>query len=684
MQSNFLKILRGKSVSSLSDALAFIPTTVADAEKIVGEVLVDIAAIKAEILAIAPERRTYANTVSAYDEMEGLVFVMSSAAAVFKQVSTEVAHRADPYRAIQQESIKICKDAVIYKAFCEYRDHGMANEVLTDEQQYFFKKIMTDFKRCGYDRDAATIARIVAIEEELQQYCNAFDATLNNDTTTLTFPENELTGVSPEFLAAQARDAQGHVVLYCTRSTLNALLQHCTNPMVRREFKKAHDSRAYPENEENLQKMLALRRELAQLLGYESYAAYALAGYMVESPENARSYLEYLFEKIEGAAVRDFENLMSTLPKDVELSGDGRVQPWDVPYALATYEKINSSLDNSELAQYFPVDRAVQGIFAIYEKFMGVSFEYHPTVPGAWHESVQGITVYTKDRSRVLAHILMDLYPRPQKYSHACCHEIIPRVLRHSKEDGMLYEVPSVSVIVANFPRARGNTPALFLHTDVTTFFHEFGHAIHNSLSCTSHFKTSGSMGVMLDFIELPSQIMEEWMWRPDMLRLVSGHYKTGEPLPDELIRKMVAARKSGRSYFDMNQIYYSMFALAIHDSPTPVDLDGLLREMYLRYMRGMAWDTDNKFYASFGHMPAYGPCYYGYSFSRSFAFDVFSRIEEHGLLDEAIGKEFVEKILRPGGSMHPRELLANFLGRPATSDAYIKWVSAVNEKEKA
>jgi len=684
MQSNFLKILRGKPIASLSDALALIPTTAAQAHEMVRQALVDIAALKTAILSLSPERRTYANTVAAYDEMEGLVFVVSFAVTVLKQVSSDVARRAEPYRLIHEEAIKICKDAAIYQAFCEYRDYGMVHEVLTTEQGYFFKKIMADFKRCGYDKDPAALARIVALEKELQAYCNAFDATLNNDATTLVFPESALSGVSSEFLASQARDADGNVVLYCNRSTLNALLQHCTNPVVRRAFKKAHDSRAYPENEGNLKKMLEVRSELAQLLGYETYASYALAGYMAGSPDTVRDYLGDVFERIEEAAARDFKNLMSTLPQDVELSPEGKVHPWDIPYAIATYEKINSSLDSREVAQYFPVDRVIRGVFSIYEKFLGISLAYTQTVPGAWHESVQAVTVYTKDRSRVLAYILMDLYPRPQKYAHACCVEVVPRVHRHNTETGMLYEVPSVSVIVANFPKAAQGMPALFLHSDVITFFHEFGHAMHNALSCTSHFKTSGSMGVMLDFIELPSQIMEEWMWRPEVLRSISGHYKTGKPLPEGLIQKLVAARRSGRSYFDMNQIYYSMFALTAHEAQAPIDLDTLLRESFMRYMRGMAWDADNKFYASFGHLPLYGPCYYGYSYSRSFAFDVFARIESHGLFDESIGREFVEKILKPGGSAHPRDLLANFLGRPATSGAYIEWISAVRDEEKA
>ncbi|MDQ5890170.1 MAG: oligopeptidase [Candidatus Dependentiae bacterium] len=682
MHSNFLKILRGKPIQTIYDALALIPREVSDALSMVDEAIADVIALKKEILSFAPENRTYANTVAAYDEMTGLVFVASSMAGIVKQVSADIHMRAAPHCKIQQESIKICKDAALYKAFCEYRDYGMSRETLSSEQQYFFKKAMADFKRSGYDKGADAFAHLSHLEEEMQQACSAFDSTLDNDVTSVAFLEEELTGITPEFIAAQHRDEQGRVVLLCNRTTLSAILPHCSNEMVRRTFKKAYERRAFPANADNLQRMLALRHEYAVALGYENYAAYALAGYMMETPAQVHDFLDTYFARIRPLAERDFANIISTLPDDVVLV-DGKLQSWDVPYAVATYEKIHSELDQRQIAHYFPVDKAVAGIFAIYEKFMGLSFDYHATIDGAWHESIQGITVYTKDRSRVLGYIFLDLYPRPQKYSHACCWEVTPRVLRHDVHSGMLYEVPSVSVIIANFPKPHGDRPALFLHSDITTFFHEFGHAIHNVLSCTSHTQTSGSMGVMLDFVELPSQIMEEWMWRSDMLRLVSGHYQTGEPLPDEIIQKMVAARTSGRSFFEMNQVYYSNVSLALHERSIPVDLDGLLHEMYTTYMQGLVWDEGNKFYTSFGHLTGYGPCYYGYSISRTYAHDVFSRIEEHGLLNEAIGKQFVEIILRPGGSVHPRELLAKFLGRPASSDTYTQWLEREAVKNK-
>jgi thimet oligopeptidase len=676
MPSVFLSLLRGKSTESMIEVISLVPDTVVKAEQLVDDLLHDATFLKQEIIDRLPLERTYINTVKRYDELIGLASIATSFTGLFRQVSSDVEGRNKPYIRAQKEMTQLCKDIRFYKAFCDYREQAMAVELLTDEQKSFFEKAMSDFRRMGYDKDSESFAHLTKLEEKMQTLAAQFDQAFNDMADSITVQANELTGVASAFIQAQHRGPDGSVVLLCNKPTWLAILPHCTNPLVRKAFKKAYDQRAYPENVTCLQDLLSVRAEYAKALGYENYAEYVLSDYMVQNTATVEQFLDRLAQSVCGLRERDMGQLATTMPADVLLV-HGALQSWDIFYVLAVYEKQQLKLDAREIAEYFPVDSTIAGVFAIYEQFMSVSFDHHAKIAGAWHDSVQGITVYTKDRSRILGYILLDLFPRPQKYSHACCWSLIPHIWGHAADSGMLYETKSLSVIVANFPKPNADAPALLTHADVTTFFHEFGHALHNVLSCTAHLQTSGSMQVMLDYIELPSQILEEWMWNPAMLKLVSRHYKTNQPLSDELIRKMTQSRMFGRSFFEMNQIYLSWLSLLLHTAQPPVQLDAIIHEAFSRGMKGVVWDEDNKFYTSFAHITAYGPAYYGYSLSRAYAYDVFARIASIGLLDENIGYEFVEKLLRPGGSVHPLQLLKQFLGRPASSDTYMNHLAA-------
>ncbi len=672
----FRDIIQGKPLTSIAQAAALIPANnIADTEAFVTITLAEASTLKQNILSIAPEARTYANTVAAYDKMMGIVSIARSITETVEAIGSDVEHRHEPNSRIQREYVTLDRrflldlsDTGLYRAFCEYRDNGMAHETLSNEQHYFFTEVLNEFRRAGCNKDTTTFIQVTDLIKKISETEITFSGNINKDTSLVTFEAEELTGVDTAFIAAQARDELGRVILYCNYPTTNAVLPHCSNPVVRKALATANGLRAYPHNVIPLQEMLSYKQRLAEMLGFKNAAAYELSPYMIKTPAAAHAFLHTLQAASQILAHADISMYLTTAPNDVVLI-DGKLQSWDVSYVETTYKKLHFNIDQRIIAEYFPVNKTVTGIFAIYEKFMGVSFDYHATVEGAWDPSVSGITVYTKDRSQVLGYILLDLFPRPKKYSHACCAGILPRVGNS----------PASCIVIANFPQPQGDTPGLLLHSDVTTFFHEFGHAIHYVLGYTTHMQTSG-YNVKLDFVELPSQILEAWMWDKEMLRLVSSHYKTGKPLSDEIIDNMIAAHKVGKGMFEADQTYKSLLSLYYYEAPTPVDLDGLQKKAYLNAISGIAPNPESKMYAAFGHLAGYGPGYYGYSLSRAYAYDVFARIKEYGLLNEEIGARFVEYILKPGGSKDPNELLHDFLGRPASSEAYIAWLATPQE----
>lgn len=671
MENLLLDILNGKPLASLEEAARLLPASnTAALQLLVEEGLRRAKDLKKNLLALEPANRNYQNTVQAYDTFCALMSMVGATAQLAKSVSTDAQNRTAPYEYYQKEALALSADKAFYQAFCDYQNHAGRTEPLNKEEHYFLTETVKDFIRAGYDKNEEEFATITTLREAIHAAESQFDTLINNDTSSIIINEAALTGVAPAFVAAQQRTQQGLVELFCNYPTRSAIMPHCTNAEVRKALDKAFNRRAFPANKEVLGRLLTLRTQLAQALGHTDYASHALEATLIGSPESAAAFIHTMASTVAAIEKKDTEMLRGTLPADVILTETGMLQPWDLAYACAAYKKNKLDLDPRAVAEYFPVEKTIEGIFAIYEKFMGVSFSYDKQVPNAWHESVSAITVYTQDRSTVLGYIFMDLFPRPQKFSHACCGGVVARTER-TAADGSLIKTPYVGYVIANFPTAHQDAPALLLHSDVTTFFHEFGHAMHGVLSCTQHATTSGTR-VLSDFVELPSQILEEWMYNPAMLRLVSSHYKTGDPLPDEIIARIQQGRTLGKGLQEASQNFYGLFSLEIHRSAEPVDLDAALHAAHAATITQTAFDDTNKMYASFGHLSDYGPTYYGYALSRAYAYDVFKRIEEVGLLDGGIGAHFVNCILKPGGSKHPTELLEAFLGRPASADAYL------------
>lgn len=298
----------------------------------------------------------------------------------------------------------------------------------------------------------------------------------------------------------------------------------------------------------------------------------------------------------------------------------------------------------------------------IYQKFFGLTFE-KITIDGLWHEDVQALSV-SKD-GILRGYILLDLFPRENKYNHVAELNIVNAIRR----SGKLH--PAVTIVMANFPRPTENKPALFLRNDVIIFFHEFGHALHDILGATELFMNSGTE-VKQDFVELPSQMLEEWMWQPQFLKLISKHYITGQPLSDELIEKILSHRNYASGSYTLEQIFYASVSLELFKAGAHKDIHALVHKLFDQFYTNVAYQDDVHFYANFNHLTNYGAKYYGYLWSKVYALDVFDSIKRHDFSPE-IGQKYSDTILSKGGADDPMHLLHNFLGREPHADAFFK-----------
>ncbi len=401
-------------------------------------------------------------------------------------------------------------------------------------------------------------------------------------------------------------------------------------------------------------------------MGFDSFAALNLDSQMVKVPERAEQFLTDLIARAREKAELELKAFIEELPESVTLMADGKVKAWDVPYLKIKYKEKHFNIDELKISEYFPMQQTIDALLDIYHQFMGVTFKEVP-ISGMWHEDVRLIEVYDKKGTQLLGYLFLDLYPRSNKYSHAAHAGLIQAMIL---PDGK--RIPDVSVVMANFPKPTKDKPSLLMRADVRTFFHEFGHAMHALLGATQMGSFSGT-SVKTDFVEMPSQMLEEWLWDKDIIKKVSHHYKTGEPLPDDVINNIVALKRYDSGNFVQTQSRYSQLSLDLYKAGEDKDPYKIQEDLIAKIHPRIFFGPEYHMHASFGHLTGYGAKYYGYLWSKVFALDLFEEIKKHGLLNPQIGERYVQEVIGKGGSKDPNELLKNFLGREPCQDAFIK-----------
>ncbi len=629
-----------------------------------------------ELLSLSHEKRNFDNTIKAFDELSRKFSIACNPIHVLEMLHPDEAMRNAAHEAIltmQDFAVDAFMNPALYAAFeGMIREGSLAHangEKLSSEEAYFLSESMKDFKRNGFDLPSNQFDQVKQIKKELSQLGTEFQAAIAKDNRFIAVAPEDLAGVSDDLLQRLEKIDDGKLKVGVDYPTYFEVMGHCKNGQTRKLLLTEFQNRAYPENMERLKTIISKRDALAQLLHFPSYAHLDIDPNMAETPERAYAFIYQLIDKARQKELLEHRDLMNDLPEGVELNERGQFFGWDLEYIKESYKKKHFSMDAREVAEYFPVDKTVEGIFAIYQKFLNVDFERVP-VQGLWDKEVICISIKDRGTGKQRGYVILDLYPRPNKYSHACCAELVPSL--YSDQNGKRVIAPAACMVIANFPKATPDKPALFKHSDVETFFHEFGHAMHYVLGTTKLASCSG-FAVKYDFVEMPSQMFEEWMWDKDMLKQVSSHYLTGEPLSDSLIDTMISLKKFDSGAFLRRQAYLSLISLEYFKPGAEKDTQAIQKELFEKYCSTIAYNPNAHMQASFGHLIGYGAKYYGYMWSKVFALDLFNQVKQVGLLDAGIGKQFVDKVLGKGGSADPNDLLQDFLGREPTQDAFFE-----------
>ena len=450
----------------------------------------------------------------------------------------------------------------LYNALKTYNDSLAKNEKLSAEEQRFLSEILSGLERAGLKLSDEKVAQLLILKKRCTELEAEFIKNINNDTSAITVTKEDFAGVSEDFIESLARDGDRYIVSANLTSYLT-ILRTCTIEATRKLLYDAFTNHAYPINVPVLQNLIATRDEYALLLGYKSYAHYDLLSQMAESPENVWHFLKEMQVNALPLSKNKIALMTKDLPADILLTETGKVKAWDVLYIKGHYAKKQYSIDTTVLAEYFPLEQTLAGLIKIYEQFFSIIIE--KVVPdGMWHQDVQLVKVSTKDK-KVLGYIFFDLFPREKKYPNACQFFGIDGMKKTSGSD-----YSAIVTVSCNFTKPLADKPSLLKFGEISTFFHECGHALHTMFAQTPLYYQSGLKNVTWDFIEMPSVMLENWLESPEskeILRMISCHYKTGQPLPDEQIDNLLAfLQNDGPALWVPDGISDSMLLLSLYE----------------------------------------------------------------------------------------------------------------------
>jgi len=623
------------------------------------------------IISIPAESRTFDNTVRALDVARNNVtrllwtFGMLGCTSPDQELLGAVHNAAT---CLQQFAVGLYSNPLLYQAFLQYLDLKDQQEILNPENVSLLEDFITMFHQDGCDLPSNVLFQVNQLKEELMQLENDFVVNIDSDPMKVAVSLSELDGLNKKRIETLQKDGEFYV-LTIDYPTYFEVMEQCHISNTRYKVFLSFKNCAYSANDVLLKEILKKRDELAKLLGYKNFASFDLEDTMVKNTKNVESFLHDLISATLQKAELEFAELKKNLPQEVVCNADGTLNQWDYLYVVNSYKKKNFDIDEAKIAEYFPVQKVIEGVFTIYQDFLGLVFkEVKPE--WSWHEDVRLIEIYRQDCKEFLGYLFLDLYPRPYKSKHIASH--YPQV-RSFKPEGK--NIPTVSVIIANLTKPSADTPALLTHDDVVVFFHEFGHAMHTVLARTEHALFAGT-SVKADFVEMPSQMFEEWMFEPNILALISSHYQTGEPLPAELIAKKIALRKFDVGYSSLRTCVLSLFALQLmQDLDSSYDPATLWHNLHDQYFASLiSFEEQNHFYTSWWHLAQpyfYASKFYGYTWAKILSMDVFAKIKEQGFDEKS--RHQIQKILGAGGSVDPNKLLHDFLGREPNQDAFLE-----------
>jgi Zn-dependent oligopeptidase len=615
-----------------------------------------------DALKAMPAPRDTVTALGWYDDANAVINDLDFQAELARQSSPDAEMRKageECDREIQGFATAIYQDRGVYDALSGLDLSGQDAATV-----WWMKRDLREFRRAGVDRDDATREKVRALNDEIVAIGQEFDRNIRGGTKTVSFTPAELAGLPEDFRKAHPPGADGMVTLTTDYPDYHPFMAYARSSRAREKIWRAYNTRASPANVEVLSRLLAKRYELATVLGYANWADYTTENKMIGSGRAASEFIERITAAAGERSTKELARVLARERKDIP--GAKQVPPWDYGYYSDRVKIEQYRFDAKAARPYFEFDRVQRGVLDVSGRLFDVSYR---KVEGAkvWHADVEVYDViagssYGERTGQSLGRIYLDLHPRENKYKHAAQYGMI------SGQAGR--RLPE-SALLCNFPRSGG----LMEYDDVRTLFHEFGHLLHHIVGGNTRWAANSGVRNEQDFVEAPSQMLEEWMRDAGVLQTFAREVKTGKPIPAAMVKQLRTADDFGKGVDVRQQMFYAATSLHLYDrDPHGLELTPYVAEIQSRYSP-FPYIAGTTFYTAFGHLNGYSAVYYTYMWSKVIAKDLATAFKAKGMFDPATAQRYRKQILEPGGGKPAAELVADFLGRPYDFRAYEAWL---------
>jgi thimet oligopeptidase len=640
--------------------------------------------VYAEIKNILPENRTYLNTLYTLERCDDSFESFFNKMGLLSEVSTSKEIRdaaTEVATELSQKLVDIEYDRDLYIALVEYYEGNFSNEKkkIRKEDIKLLEETLREYRRMGFDLPTEKQKRLKVLLKKASTLSINFRKNINDYQDYILCTEKEMEGLSPRFISSLPKHTDGRYIVSLQYPHIFPFMAEAVSEKKRKELAEKNLKKGGVKNLKIIEELVKVRHEISSILGYKHHADFRTENRMAKSAKAVDEFQGSLLNTLAPLAKKD----VALLQAHAKTLGIKKLQHYDVGYVATSLKKKSFDLDPETVRAYFPLPHVKEELFSLCENLFSISIKEVKQI--LWHKDV---TMYqindaTKEnKGELIGYFAMDLFPRIGKFGHAAMFDVIvPHEARYKTDE---YVAP-FSSMVCNFPNPTKKVPSLLSVGDVETIFHEFGHLLHMTLSRVRLESQSGA-NVAWDFVETPSQIMENWVWDKEVMKKLSKHFETGKQMPDDMIDRMIKGRTFQSAYFYTRQLIQGKLDLDLHTGKVK-DARGAYRKMMKAYFNIELPEKETLFPAGFGHLVGYDAGYYSYLWALVYACDAFESFKTKGtknvINNPEVGMKWRREVLEKGSSEDELKLMKNFLGRAPSQKAFLKEVIGQEAKNR-